>query len=308
MAHGLMNYDWMLSTKVRPWHGIGTVVQDAPSSEEAIKIAKLDWTVEQHPVYANNQIIENYFCNIRTDNNLPLGIVKGRYQIVQNNEAFNFVDNIIENNLGIECKYETAGSLFNGKRIFLLVKLPSKTILDDQVENYMFFSNSHDGSSALTAGISNVRVVCNNTLNLATKNSKRIWTYKHTMNLESKAQQASEALGLAVQYLDTIEDSAMELYNKKINEDKFFRELYEKSTLAEKSKQEMVTRIFTIYKEKDDLQNFKGTGWGLYNAVADYISNTTPLRQTKTFEEKKLASFFDGHQLLQTAQGLLLAA
>ena len=118
MAHGLMDYDWMVSAKERPWHGIGTVVEDAPTSDEAIKLAKLDWDVVQVPVMANGIEIPNYFCNMRDDVNLPLGIVKGRYKIVQNTEAFDFVDNIIGND-EIECHYETAGSLFNGKKILL---------------------------------------------------------------------------------------------------------------------------------------------------------------------------------------------
>ena len=176
MSAGLLEYDWMLSNKERPWHGIGTVVEDAPTSDDAIKIAKLDWKVTQVPVMSNRIEIPNYFCNFREDINMPLGIVKGRYKVVQNNEAFDFVDNIIGNDK-IECCYETAGSLFNGKKIFLLVKLPNKELLGDDVENYLFFTNSHDGSSALTAGITNVRVVCNNTLQMALAGAKRTWKW-----------------------------------------------------------------------------------------------------------------------------------
>lgn len=92
MAHGLYENDWMLSTKQRPWHGIGTVVQDAPTSEDAIRIAKLNWTVEQFPIYANGKEIAGMFANVRSDTNETLGVVRNRYKIVQNNEAFNFVD------------------------------------------------------------------------------------------------------------------------------------------------------------------------------------------------------------------------
>lgn len=309
MAHGLMDCDWMLSVKERPWHGIGTVVEDAPTSDEAIKIAKLDWKIEQVPVMANGVEIPNYFANVRSDTNEALGVVRGRYKVVQNTEAFDFVDGIIENK-DVECRYETAGSLFNGRKIFLLVKLPNKELLGDDVENYLFFTNSHDGSSALTAGITNVRVVCNNTLQMALKGAQRTWTCRHTDSIFAKKAQAQEALGLAVTYMDSMDNTAEELAMKRINEELFFRKLFEKNptNLCEKNKEQAIERMHLIYTQKDDLQNFKGTAWGMYNAIADYCSNTVPLRQTKTYAENKLADFFDGNVMLQTAQDLLMVA
>ena len=305
--HGLLEYDWMLSVKERPWHGIGSVIEDAPTSEDAIKIAKLDWKVKQYQVKANGVTLENHFCNMRTDKNIPLGVVKGRYKIVQNVEAFDFVDDIVGNK-EVPCRYETAGSLFNGKRIFLLVKLPNKELLGDEVENYLFFTNSHDGTSSLMAGITNVRVVCNNTLQMAIQGSKRTWSCRHTMNITEKKQQAKESLGLAVKYMDSMNDMAEKLYQIKIDEEAFFRKLFDKSNMAEKNKEETIERIHLIYNEKDDLQNFKGTGWGMYNAIADFVSNTIPLRMTKTYNENKLVGFFDGNKLLQTSQELLMVA
>lgn len=307
MSAGLLEYDWMLSVKERPWHGIGSVIEDAPTSEDAIKMAKLDWKVKQYAVKANGVTLDNYFANIRTDKNIPLGVVKGRYKIVQNVEAFDFVDDIVGNK-EVPCRYETAGSLFNGKRIFLLVKLPNKELLGDDVENYLFFTNSHDGTSSLMAGITNVRVVCNNTLQMAIKGSKRTWSCRHTMNIVEKKQQAKESLGLAVKYMDSMNDMAEKLYQIKIDEETFFRNLFDNSNMAEKNKEEMIERIHLIYNEKDDLQNFKGTGWGMYNAIADYVSNTTPLRMTKTYNENKLVGFFDGNKLLETSQSLLMVA
>lgn len=310
MSAGLLEYDWMVSAKEKPWHGIGTVVEDAPTSEDAIKMAKLDWKVEQFPIKAGKIEIPNYFANIRMDIKEPLGVVKNRYRIVQNDEAFDFVDNIVGND-EVECRYETAGSLFNGKKIFLLVKLPEKNLLGDAVENYLFFTNSHDGSSAFMAGVTNVRVVCNNTLQMAIGGAKRTWYCRHTQSIDSKKQQAQEALGLAVKYIDSMDDVAENLYQKKIDEELFFRKLFDAKYIkdqAEKNKETMIERMHIIYTEKDDLQNFKGSAWGMYNAVADYLSNSIPLRQTKTYQENKLDRFFGGDYILQTAQNILMAA
>lgn len=310
MSAGLEQYDWMMSYKERPWHGIGTVVEEAPTSEDAIKIAKLDWKIEQVPVMANGNQIPNYFANVRSDTNEALGVVRGRYKVVQNTEAFDFVDGIIENK-DIECRYETAGSLFNGKKIFLLVRLPNKELLGDEVENYLFFTNSHDGSSALTAGITNVRVVCNNTLQMALKGAQRTWCCRHTESIINKKQQAQEALGLAIKYIDTMEEAAEKMYQQKVNEEKFFRKLFEADYIkgqCEKNKELIIERIHTIYNEKDDLQNFKGNAWGMYNAVADYVSNALPFRQTSTYKENKMNQFFVGNSILQSAQKILMAA
>ena len=309
MSAGILEYDWMMSVKQKPWHGIGTVVEDAPTSDEAIKIAKLDWKIEQVPVMANGVEIPNYFANIRSDTNQALGVVRGRYKVVQNNEAFDFVDNIISNK-DVECRYETAGSLFNGRKIFLLVKLPNKELLGDDVENYLFFTNSHDGSSALTAGITNVRVVCNNTLQMALKGAQRTWTCRHTDSIFAKKAQAQEALGLAVTYIDKMQETAWELASKKINEEAFFRKLVEKNptNLCEKNKEQAIERMHLIYTQKDDLQNFRGSAWGMYNAVADFVSNTTPFRNTATYQENKMNQFCSGYAMLNTAQDLLMVA
>lgn len=310
MSAGIMENDWMMSGNgVRPWHGIGTVVEDAPTSDEAIKIAKLDWKIEQFPVYANGNVIPEHFANVRMDTNEALGIVKSRYRILQNDEAFSFVDGIVGND-EVECRYETAGSLFNGRKIFLLVKLPNIDLLGDDIENYLFFTNSHDGTSALTAGISNVRVVCNNTLQMALRGAKRTWSCRHTINIEDRKKEAQESLGLAVKYLDTMQETAEQMAWKKVDAEQFFRNLFDKNptNLSDKNKKKTIESIYNIYNSKDDLANFKGTAWGVYNAVADFVSNSEPLRNTSTFKENKLNGFFNGYTLLNVSQNMLMTA
>lgn len=309
MAAGLLQYDWMMSAKEKPWHGIGTVVQDAPTSEDAIRLAKLDWDVIQYPISANGIEIPDYFANIRSDTNTSLGIVKDRYKIVQNIEAFDFVDGIVGNK-HIECHYETAGSLFNGKKIFLCVKLPNNNLLGDEVENYLFFTNSHDGMSCLTAGITNVRVVCNNTLQMALDSAKRVWKCRHDSTIDGKKQQAKESLGLAIDYMDKMNQKAEQMYSIKVDEEAFIRKLFEVNPLhrPQGSLEESLERIHIIYNEKDDLQNFKGTAWGIYNAVADFVSNTKPQKKTATAQDYKLNDFFTGYKLLETSEKLLMAA
>lgn len=310
MSHGIMENDQMFSGNgIRPWHGLGVVVDGCPTSDEAIKLANLGWDVIQEPVYLKNGIeIPNLFANIRSDTNEVLGTVKDKYTIAQNKESFKFVDNIIQNSKGIECRYETAGSLFNGKRVFMLVRLPDDTLVGDKVENYLFVSNSHDGSTGFMAGITNVRVVCNNTLQMAEKGAQRIWKIRHTQSLQDRQKEAEETLGLSLSYMDRIKEDAEKMAVQKINEEKFFKEFFKKFDMAEKNKERVLNGIRDIYLEKDDLQNFKGTAWGIYNAVADFVSNTKPLRVTDKTAQWKMSEFMTGNEMLGTAQKILMAA
>jgi len=308
--HGIMENDTMFSGNgIRPWHGLGTIVAGCPTSDEAIKLANLGWDVTQEPVcLTDGTLIPDVYANIRQDTKDVLGIVRDKYRIVQNTESFKFVDNIIENSKGIECRYETAGSLFNGKRVFMLVRLPDTNLVGDEVENYLFLSNSHDGSTGLMAGITNIRVVCNNTLQMAEQGASRIWKIRHTESLKGRQKEAEEALGLALSYNERVAQDAEKLAAQKINEEKFFREFFKKLDLTDKSKEKVMLSIGDIFHNKDDLQNFRGTKWGLYNAVADYVSNAEPLRKTATGKDWKMAGFMDGYAMLNNAQKILMAA
>ena len=167
MAH---NIETMFSVREKPWHYAETsevtkLIQEAPTSKEALELAGLDWDVLQTPVYMDNGIeIPNYKANVRSTDNACLGIVTDRYKIVQNTEAFAFTDAIVGETEDGVVKYETAGSLCGGRKIWLLAKMPTKKVLDDDVDPYMFFSNSHDGSGAIKVGMTPIRIVCNNTL------------------------------------------------------------------------------------------------------------------------------------------------
>lgn len=141
----------VFSTRVKPWHGIGTVVADCPTSRDALWLAGLDWKVEQQEVRTESGvIIPGYKANIRNCDQSILGVVSDRYQVVQNEEAFAFTDEL----LGEGVKYETAGALQGGKRTFILAKLPQRYIIaGDEITPYFVIMNSHDGSCAIKAAM-----------------------------------------------------------------------------------------------------------------------------------------------------------
>ena len=125
----------MFYTRVAPWHNLGVCVETALTSEEALKKSGLDWTVTQRPILTDNyDPIPGYKANIRSTDNRILGVVSNRYKVVQNHEAFAFVDNL----LGEGVRFETAGSLNGGKKVWMLAKLPGRYImLDEEIEPYL---------------------------------------------------------------------------------------------------------------------------------------------------------------------------
>lgn len=313
MASGILENDNLFVVGERAWHGLGTVLSDkeVPTSEDAIRLAHLDWTVNPQNVYLENGIvIPNTFANVRSDTNGVLGLVTEKYKICQNSEAFDFVDAIMENGNGV--RYESAGSLFNGKKVWLLARMEDRKIMGDDYESYLCFCNSHDGKGAIQAFTTSIRVVCNNTLQLATDSAPRSWSIRHFSNLDMKKREAMNTLGLATNYLDEMEKKAENMYVLRPNWDAFVEKLVPiEDDMSERVKGNVYyirDTLNKIYNEKDDLGNIRGTAYGMYNAVADYVSNVNPLRMTSTWNERKMEHHMLGTiPMLDKAEKLLVA-
>lgn len=300
---------------IRPWHGIGKVLDDCPTSEAALAASGIDWTVSRRAAFAMDSKGDMYpaeGCFIaRDDTNVPLGYVGTKYVPYQNKDLFKFGDDIIKNSQGIEAHYESAGALFGGKKVFLLIHLPDSHLVGDTVNNYLFISNAHDGKESLVAGITNVRVVCNNTLQMAMHSSERLWRLRHYATIEGRQVEATRALGLAVQYNNQLEKVALDMSKAKLaasDEEKFFRKLFEKQSCTEDHKEELIVNIKDLYENKSDLQNFRGTKWGMYNAVADYVSHRSSQNSVGEWAgHSKMDRFMFGETLLTQAEALLVA-
>ena len=196
------NVETMFYTREKPWHGLGTEVQEAPTSTDALRLAGLDWRVDSRKIQVcGGAKIENYKANVRSSDGAILGVVTDRYRIVQNEEAFAFTDSLI----GEGVTYETAGSLCGGKKIWLLAKMPETQIVGDAVEPYLCFTNTHDGSGAIRVCMTPIRVVCNNTLNLALSQAKRAWSVRHTGDIQTKLHGAPMCLDLADKYMGALD-------------------------------------------------------------------------------------------------------
>ena len=299
------NVETMFSVREVPWHGLGTIVKEAPTSEEALRIAGLDWTVEQTPVFTDEGLeIPGYKANRRSTDNKVLGIVSDRYKIVNNAEAFEFTDSIVGETENGVVKYETAGSLCGGKRIWLLAKMPTKKILDDDVEPYMFFSNTHDGTGAIKVGLTPIRIVCANTLSLALSTAKRQWSTKHVGDMKSKLEEAKLCLQLADTYMTNLDIEAERLANATLYKeqiDEILSELFpiedDASETKKRNVQSMKDNFYVAYFMPDILK-FGESAYRAVNAMSDVITHATPKRNTTTYEENRWKRIMDGDAIM----------
>lgn len=311
------NVETMFYTREKPWHGMGTMVQEAPTSADALHLAGLDWIVEPKPVYVENsglfgtamEAIPGYVANTRNTDGHVLGIVTDAYKIIQNADAFAFTDNLI----GGDVRYETAGSLAQGKRVWLLARLPETEIVGDKTEQYLAFTNTFDGSGAVKVACTPVRVVCQNTLNYALNTAKRSWSIRHTTNVASRLHEAQQSLQLANRYMTELQQNAEVLATEHLTPmelDKLIAQLFpiaDDATQVVKNHAIERRTIFQKALSADDLANFRGTKWQFVNAAADMADHAQPVRMTATSRENRLSSIFAGHPLLDKAYELVYA-
>jgi phage/plasmid-like protein (TIGR03299 family) len=211
-----------------------------------------------------------------------LSVVGSRYKVVQNEELFAFADNILDGDES--CKWESAGSLKKGKVVFGSLTVPRTMVLDpqganDQTKLYLIVWTSHDGSVAVQAAITPVRVVCQNTLNLAIRNAKQSFKIRHTQTAEGKIQVARETLGLTFGYMDEFEKQAQELFALEVTDKKFhdiIRTIYPKpsddsSKIALTKWENKVVLLDDLYFNSPTNENIKGTAWGVVNALTERL-------------------------------------
>lgn len=298
-------------TRKPTWNGLGTDIRQAQTTYEALALSGLDWNVYQKTMTTEEGIpVTGYLANIRDTDDRVLGVVTDKYQVVQNHEAFSFTEEL----LGHGVRYETAGMLQDGRKTWILAKMPQRYQMSgDWIEPYLVFYNTHDGSGSLKAALTPIRVTCQNTLNLALRRAKRSWSTKHTGDIRLKLEDARETLLRAEQYMDELGNEMNYLANIRISDheaDAFIRELITLPKNATKTQQRNTEKLRdelkARYHQAPDLTALPSTGYRLINAVSDFATHTTPLRQTPNHQENLFARTIDGHPLIDRAHRMIL--
>ena len=307
------------SVQQKAWHGLGTLVENYPTSAEAFQFAGLDYHVEKRKLFTldNADIISksvpDYYATIRTDNENVLGVVGKDYEVVQNTDAFNFFDSIVG---GDGIQYETAGALGKGERIFITAKLPNyiKVGKDDLIEQYLFLTTSHDGFGSITAAFTPIRIVCNNTLNAALQNHSNAIKIRHTVNAKERLETAHRLMGITNKLSVELESIFNRWTKVRIN-DTEVKKLIQLAMVPNKEVLQNIQagkddELSTCFKNICDnsfeyamcnptqqLETTKGTLFGAYNAVTGYYQN---VRNYKTEEAKLKSLLFGGTGQLRT--------
>lgn len=268
------------------WHQLGTVFDGELTTSEMLSLSYLSgWNVQLEALERKGRTRKNMFEVIRTnpfDGELDsLGIVAERYKVVQNEELFAFGDGILAGG----GTWETAGSIKDGTQVFGSLRIGREIkVGDDDVTNlYLLVNTSHDGSTAVQASVTPVRVVCQNTLNFALRNGvKQQFKMRHTQTIEGRMAQAREALNITFAYADEFEREMNSLFEVQCTKDKFdtlIQDLYPKpekdvkgSVVKWESKRDILMGIFTDTGDgPKTTQSLAGTMAGALNALTERI-------------------------------------
>lgn len=324
MASEIESNDSIVLAHQSAWHGLGTILPHNPSPSEAVKIC-LPWLVEQAEVTATHNgetiTLPNYRANLRSDDKTCLGIVSDQYVPIQNETLARIADSMIKTDGSVEI--ETGGSLNGGKRVWLLAKMPTKTVntskgTDDSVP-YLFISNRHDGTGCTEARLTMVRVVCANTWAVA-MNTASIFKFRHIgMDEESILFQASQAMRAMhsdvddqIQFANTLSSRNVKTAEVK----QFFLDAYAKAyspvpvnptTEVEEAQKDRAMDGFNKFSARFDTEaaQFGTTAWVMANAFTGYSQHDRSVRGRSSQQRVSVDIYGTGREM--TASSLQLA-
>jgi len=303
------------------WHGLGAVLPGAMTSEEALQAAQLNWEVVQKPLgyYTDHEIetpegkvtrqefhdLPGQFANVRSDNNFFLGTVSDQYTVVQNFEAFDFMDALVDDGI---MQYESAFSIRGGKKVIITARMPEVDTIahGDEQHRFILMSLSHDGCGAIKFGPTSVRVVCANTYKLAlSRDGAAIdeLSISHVGSLNDRLNKAREILHLATDEFETYSDTARQLAEAKLTRDQWEAYLdvmcpvpnrLDPDWTARRESNIQATRdsiAANFRNERNSFGDIVDTAWAAFNAVTEHVDHLP--RRGATTRSKSEARFND---------------
>lgn len=301
MAHEITSTDHVALYRKAAWHGLGTIVEQAPTPQEALKIARLDWDVEQWPISATNGEVRvalaDHFANIRSDTRDCLGVVGKGYSPIQNRELADFAAALAEQ--GDAVKVETAGSIRGGAKVWFLLRGESFSVRGgDEVAPYILVSNGHDGGTALRCTPTTIRVVCSNTLHAVIPQNGRGrlkaagYVARHSGSMSAKIEEAKAALRLYGHAIAETRGVIDQLAARDVDSEivrRFFLESYARDfgaipdvavTKTERSARDRALRAYSAYDrrfQKEESQ-FGASLWLAVNAYTGWLQHDRTIR------------------------------
>ena len=296
------------------WSNIGTEVREAKDMNTVLKMSNLDYDVIKKPVFlptitteltdpsirpvSFNQI-PNRFATVRENDGHVYDVVSNRYEIIQNRDAFDFV-NYMQDDISFEKAGETASGM-----VYIIAKMEEVNILGDAFTPYVIFRNGFNGLTRITAAICPLRIVCQNQFNFAFKNTENKITIKHNSNAYAKLEDAKHSLKMVADYMVTLNEKAEKYAGMKLDKFKVNSVLNElfpvnnedlteyKKTLLREQKMKFIEAY-----EADDNYHFRGSAWGIINAYTDFITHAEPRSKKSTRFENQFIRSIDNNMNL----------
>jgi len=285
---------------ITPWHRLGVTLDGVLTWKEAVEKSNLNWKVEKKPLYNEKGEIVPVYGIFRDVDNVFLGSVGERYETIQNEYAFSFIDALIGDDLA---HYDSAGALGKGEVIFCSAYLPSanyEIVEGDLHQTYLLFKTSHDGSMSAICKLTDVRVVCNNTLTQALKAGGFNIKVKHTRNAQEKLNLAKNLIIGSQKTAESIRDKMKELSKKKVtrkNMENILLKLFptREGELATRTKNN-ISDLLNLYEsnDKNAFPEIRGTAYNLLNACTEYADHVKSVKGGENIDKARVESSLFG--------------
>ena len=290
MAHEVQT---MAYVDTVPWHGLGNQLTPQQPIEIWQREAGMDWRINEADVLYSVSGGDGLHLKSNPDNKVlfrsdtfsPLSVVSRRYKVVQPAEVLEFYRDLVSAG-GFEL--ETAGVLKGGKKLWALAKTGQETLLrgNDKVKAYLLLATSCDGTLCTTAQFTSVRVVCNNTLQMAVGDSGGAVKVPHSTQFDP--QQVKQALGLGLSSWETFVADMRQLADRKINKFEAMNYLINvlgdcAVPLNEQPNTKAIQNVYTLFSGEgkgSDMASASGTAWGLLNGVTEFVDQHRRARST----------------------------
>lgn len=275
------------SQRGKPWHKLGQAVDGAATWEEAMKAALLDWTaVKRQLLDPVSGLPVEAWGTFREDTGAFLGAVGSAYEVIQNRQAFDFVDTLLEADNGAH--YESAGALGNGSQVWCLAQVPHSFKIDgtdDRHDTYVMFATAHDGTQSATCKLTTVRVVCQNTLNAALTGQGAALRIRHSKNAVDRLDHAKKLITGVSTTAIILSEKLNELARRRVDKtmcrdlmNKVFGEDWQDST-KKKNQAREIAQLFES-NDRNAIPEIKGTAYNLLNACTEWSDHFRSVRTT----------------------------
>lgn len=292
------------------WHGLGKIYdpngREAPDSATAIEGSNMGWDTLLEPLKlaADGKEVDGYFATVRSDNRKTLGIVSSKYNVLNNRDAFSFMDSLCMDGI---IRYESAFALKGGQKVALLARMPQQSdeIAEGDVSlRYILLYNSHDGTSQLTLTPTSVRVVCANTIRIAIRQSKCSVSIRHSGQMDDRLREAKVYLSQFDEHFTLFRDKARVLASRQMSfsqAQEYIKILFPAPAIAssatvKRNYADKLSALTRINQEPaNNLASIKGTFWSMFNTVTQFVDHNGKYRGNEQAKsERRFLQVVDG--------------